>query len=117
MVFLETLIAFDKHPDFNWDHHLPVLEALDDIYGPSYGASSNAEVLSRWYLLHVNGKNMKYFNILGEWLGTVGRMKFVRPGYVTLNKIDHERAIEFFKKFELSYHPICQQMVRKDLGV
>lgn len=117
VVFLETLIAFNKNQGFDWTNQLPVLNVLDEIYGPTFGASANAEVLSRWYLLHVGGNNMKYFDILGNWLGSVGRMKFVRPGYVTLNKCDHDRAVAFFRKFESGYHPICQQMVKKDLGL
>ncbi|EGV66683.1 Leucyl aminopeptidase yscIV [Yamadazyma tenuis] len=117
VVFLETLIAFNKQDGFVWAHHRDALEALDEIYGPKYSHETNAEVLSRWYFLQVGGHNHKFYEKLGRWLGTVGRMKFVRPGYVTLNKVDHDMAVKYFLEFESGYHPICQAMVRKDLAL
>lgn len=117
VVFLETLIAFDKRKDFSWKQHLNVLDAMDEVYGEIYSNETNAEVLSRWYYLQVGGHNEEFYEKIGEFLGTVGRMKFVRPGYVTLNNVDHKMAVEYFKRFETRYHPICQALVKKDLGL
>lgn len=116
VVFLDTLTSFDLHKNFKWSEHKEALEAICEIY-TSYSMSSNAEVLFRWYALQVTGRNAQFYDLLGEWLGTVGRMKFVRPGYVLLNKADHEKAIAYFKKFESTYHPICKTMVKRDLGI
>lgn len=116
VVFLNTLLDFNKKDSFSWKNHQDALRAMDLIYS-SYPNSANAEVLSRWYLLQVTGENKEYYDKLGEWLGTVGRMKFVRPGYVLLNEVDHELAIKYFKKYEANYHPICKAMVKKDLGL
>ncbi|OBA21609.1 leukotriene A-4 hydrol [Metschnikowia bicuspidata var. bicuspidata NRRL YB-4993] len=116
VVFLETLDSFNKRDDFKWKDHPAAVRALGDIY-PAYSDSSNAEVLFRWFVVQVGGHNIEYYDKLGEWLGSVGRMKFVRPGYVLLRGVDRELAIRYFKKFELTYHPICQAMVRKDLGL
>lgn len=118
VVFLETLIAYDKHHHFNWKENLNALNALNDIYGSVYSQSANSEVVSRWYILQVQcGHNEAFFDILGQWLGTVGRMKFVRPGYVALNSVDHNKALHYFMKFQSTYHPICKAMVMKDLGL
>lgn len=116
VVFLDTLTSFDKHESFKWSDNIDALQAMGDIYS-NYSQSKNAEVVFRWYALQVTGKNTQFYDPLGEWLGTVGRMKFVRPGYVLLNKANHEKAIAYFKKFEASYHPICRSMVKKDLGL
>lgn len=116
VVFLDTLSSFDKSSDFQWKNHTDALQAMSDIYA-AYSKSSNAEVLFRWYVVQVGGHNVAYYRLLGEWLGTVGRMKFVRPGYVLLNSVNHKLAIEYFKKFESTYHPICKAMVKKDLGL
>ncbi|KSA02232.1 uncharacterized protein AC631_02050 [Debaryomyces fabryi] len=116
VVFLDTLTSFDKHETFKWSDHIDALQAMSEIYS-NYSNSSNAEVVFRWYALQVTGKNEKFYDPLGEWLGTVGRMKFVRPGYVLLNRANREKAIAYFKKFEASYHPICRSMVKKDLGL
>lgn len=116
VVFLDTLSSFNKLDDFKWKNHPDALKALSEIYS-AYSNSSNAEVLFRWYVVQVGGHNEAFYKLLGEWLGTVGRMKFVRPGYVLLNRVDHDLAIEYFKKFESTYHPICKAMVKKDLGL
>lgn len=116
VVFLDTLSSFNKLPDFKWSNHTDALKAMSEIYA-TYSDSSNAEVLFRWYVLQVGGHNQTYYSKLGEWLGTVGRMKFVRPGYVLLNSVNHELAIKYFSKFESTYHPICRAMVKKDLGL
>jgi len=42
-------------------------------------------------------------------------MKFVRPMYRLLNEADRELAVKTFEKNRDFYHPICRQMVEKDL--
>lgn len=116
VVFLDTLNSFNKIKNFKWAIYQPALLKLSEVYS-AYSKSANCEVLFRWYLLQVGGHNQIFYNKLGEWLGTVGRMKFVRPGYVLLNEVDHDLAIHYFKKFEAGYHPICRAMVKKDLGL
>jgi len=54
---------------------------------------------------------------VAELLGQVGRMKFVRPLFKGLNQGDRELAIKTFEKNREFYHPICRQMVEKDLGL
>lgn len=115
VVFLDTLVAMNKL-DFKWNNHTEALKKMAQVYGV-YSKSTNAEVLFRWFVLQVTGENREYYSKLGEWLGTVGRMKFVRPGYVLLNKVDRQMAVHYFKKFESRYHAICKAMVRKDLEI
>lgn len=54
---------------------------------------------------------------MAELVGKVGRMKFVRPLFRSLNKADPELALRTFKKNRDFYHPICRQMLEKDLGL
>lgn len=44
-------------------------------------------------------------------------MKFVRPLFRGLNKVNRELALETFAKNKDFYHPICKGMVEKDLGL
>jgi leukotriene-A4 hydrolase len=44
-------------------------------------------------------------------------MKYVRPIYKALNKVDSELAVKTFLQHRSFYHPICASMVAKDLGV
>lgn len=114
VVFLDTLASYGKDGRLDWP--INALHALSELY-TSYSDSNNAEVLFRWFIVQVQGRNTEYYSRLGEWLGTVGRMKFVRPGYVLLNKVDSVMAKEYFHRYESRYHPICQTMVRRDLGL
>ncbi|PVH14230.1 leukotriene A-4 hydrolase/aminopeptidase [Candidozyma duobushaemuli] len=116
VVFLETMSSFDKLDDFKWKDFRGALHVLDQVYH-AYATSSNAEVLFRWFVLQVGGENRRFYDQLGEWLGTVGRMKFARPGYRLLASVDHDLAVSYFKKFESRYHPICRAMVKKDLNL
>ena len=52
-----------------------------------------------------------------DFLGTVGRMKFVRPLYEKLADCDRKLAKETFEKYKMFYHPICRSMVMKDLNL
>jgi len=44
-------------------------------------------------------------------------MPKVRPLFKSLNKADPKLARETFEKHRDFYHPICRQMVEKDLGL
>ncbi|KAG7196235.1 putative leukotriene A-4 hydrolase (LTA-4 hydrolase) (Leukotriene A(4) hydrolase) [Scheffersomyces spartinae] len=112
VVFLDTLTSMK----LEWSRHVDALKSMATIYTP-YSCTANSEVLFRWYYLQVKGHNTDYYTKLGDWLGTVGRMKFVRPGYVLLNTVDHELAVSYFHEFESRYHPICRSLVKKDLGL
>jgi leukotriene-A4 hydrolase len=41
----------------------------------------------------------------------------VRPLFKALNKVDAKLARSTFEKNRDFYHPICRQMVEKDLGL
>lgn len=116
VVLLDTLSSFENQNDFHWADYAKALEAMDKAY-PIYSDTQNAEIKSRFYMLQVTGKSKKYCKLLGEWLGEVGRMKFVRPGYAILNEVDHDLAVKYFTKWENTYHPICRALVKKDLGL
>ena len=62
----------------------------------------------------VQAKHVEVYDKVADWLGKVGRMKFVRPLYRLLNRA---LAVSTFEKNIKFYHPICRDMVRKDLGL
>lgn len=98
-----------------------IIRKLPSIY-PFYAASTNGEIKSSWNELLIRFGNYNTTDQIVQdfamWLGTVGRMKFVRPGYKLLQAyVSKEFAISTFTKFESSYHPICKTMVKKDLSL
>ena len=80
-------------------------------------SSKNAEVKTAYYRIALKANDPTCVYGAAELLGTVGRMKFVRPLFRALNKVNRELALETFAKNKEFYHPICRGMVEKDLKI
>ncbi len=87
--------------------------------GKVYGLvdTQNVELKSAYYQIAMKAKDTSSYQAVAELLGTVGRMKFVRTLFRTLTKVDRELALKTFEKNRDFYHPICRQLVEKDLGL
>lgn len=79
--------------------------------------SRNVELLSAYYLIALKSKDTTSYQGTAELLGKVGRMKYVRPLFRALNKVDRNLALETFAKNRDFYHPIAKGMVEKDLKI
>jgi len=106
-VFLESL------DDLSHPLSAEYIEYMDSLY--SFSTSRNAEIISRFYIIAMKGRWKKLYPAVAAFLGDVGRMKYVRPGYRGLNEVDRELAVKTFREHEGFYHPICRAMVKKDL--
>ncbi|KAL3237585.1 bifunctional aminopeptidase/epoxide hydrolase [Nakaseomyces bracarensis] len=118
VLFLEELVAQSCVPEssrINWADYATASSTLLDIYKKQILESQNAEVVFKNYKFQTTARIQPSYQQLADWLGTVGRMKFVRPGYRLLNAVDRELAIRTFEKFKDTYHPICKQLVKQDL--
>lgn len=117
-VFLDKLVSYEGILGFSWkdENSKNAINLMSKIY-KKYPESQNAEVIFRWFRLLLTANVKSSYPQLADWLGTVGRMKFVRPSYTMLNKVDRPLALETFKKYEMIYHPICRSMVKKDLAI
>lgn len=80
-------------------------------------ASHNVELKSAFYMIALRATDSTSYAGVAELLGQVGRMKYVRPLYRDLNKVDRQLALDTFEKNKDFYHPICKGMVQKDLGI
>ena len=107
VVFLEKLQSFADA--FSPEH----VHLLGATYG--YTTTQNIEVLSRYLSIGLMAKAPETYQPSAELLGRIGRMKFVRPMYRLLNEADRALAVKTFEKNRDFYHPICRQMVEKDL--
>lgn len=117
-VFLDKLVSYEGIKGFTWksENGKNAINLMSKIYS-KYSTSSNAEVIFRWFRLLLTANITESYPKLADWLGTVGRMKFVRPSYTMLNLVNRDLALKTFHKYEMSYHPICRAMVKKDLGL
>jgi leukotriene-A4 hydrolase len=77
----------------------------------------NVELSSRYFGIGLIAKDESVYQPTAELLGKVGRMKFVRPLYKKLVKVDRTLAVATFEKNKDFYHPICRAQVEKDLGL
>jgi leukotriene-A4 hydrolase len=80
-------------------------------------SSKNVEILSSYYQIALKAQDSAIYQDTATLLGRVGRMKFVRPLFRALNKVDRQLALQTFEKNKDFYHPICKGMVEKDLGL
>ncbi|SCU90989.1 LAMI_0E04324g1_1 [Lachancea mirantina] len=118
VLFLDTLVQGvpSNSLQFDWAENKVAANALLKIYADGIGNSRNAEVVFRLFRFKLTARLQPYYQKLAEWLGTVGRMKFVRPGYRLLNEVDRSLALATFEKYKDTYHPICRALVKQDLG-
>ncbi|KAF4125757.1 leukotriene-A4 hydrolase [Geosmithia morbida] len=89
-------------------------QLLGEVY--SLRSSHNVELKSAYYLIAVKAQDSSSYPGIAEMLGQVGRMKYVRPLFRELNKVDRPLALATFEKNKDFYHPICKGMVEKDLA-
>lgn len=115
VLLLETLAQGE--PDFKWEQHQLAVKSLLTIYDNKIVKSNNAEVIVKVFKLKIYAHLQEYYQDLADWLATVGRMKFVRPGYRLLDSVDHKLAVDTFEKLQNIYHPICKSLVKQDLGL
>lgn len=106
VVFLEAIQLFET----------PLTPEQSRLLGSTYSLSKtkNVEILSRYYGIGLAAKDESLYQPTADLLGRVGRMKYVRPLYVSLAACDRKLAEETFEKNKSFYHPICRNMVMKD---
>ena len=109
LVFLEKLQTFD--PPLDKAASRKLASAYDIL------SSQNAELLCAYFLVALKAEDDAVYERVYEFLGTIGRMKYVRPLFRALNKVKPDLATKAFEKYKDFYHPITRGMVEKDLGL
>ncbi|PGH14820.1 leukotriene A-4 hydrolase [Helicocarpus griseus UAMH5409] len=107
VVFLEQVLLFEK----------PLTAEQSLLMGDVYGLakSENAEVSNLYFQVGLKAGDRSVIEPTATLLASIGRMKYVRPLYRALEKLDRNVAIEIFEKNRDFYHPICRGLVKKDL--
>ncbi|KAJ5170669.1 Leukotriene A4 hydrolase [Penicillium coprophilum] len=90
-----------------------ISKLMDDVYG--FTKSKNVEVSNLYCQVGMKAGDGSIIEPTVDLLGRVGRMKFVRPLFRNLQKINRPVALATFEKNKEFYHPICRGMVEKDL--
>ncbi|KAJ5088120.1 hypothetical protein N7456_011736 [Penicillium angulare] len=107
VVFLEQILRWEQ----------PLRPELSKLMGEVYGLakSDNIEVSNLYLQVGMKAGDESVIEHTTELLGRIGRMKFVRPLYRNLQKVNRPVALATFEKYKDFYHPICRAMVEKDL--
>jgi leukotriene-A4 hydrolase len=97
----------------------PLSPERSQLLGKVYdiASSQNVELKSAYYQIALKANDRSCLEGVVDLLGKVGRMKYVRPNFRALNKVDRHLALDTFEKNKDFYHPICKGMVQKDLGL
>lgn len=75
------------------------------------------ELKSAYYGISMQAKDKSEFPGIVELLGSVGRMKYVRPLYRQLNALDRQLAVKTFEKNKSFYPSTTKGQLAKDLGL
>lgn len=71
------------------------------------GKGYNAEVSFDYFHIMLNNKKLDDLENLDTFLGTYGRMRYIKPLFVSLAQFNKAKALELFNKHKSFYHPIA----------
>ncbi|KAG1717493.1 hypothetical protein EDB19DRAFT_1814438, partial [Suillus lakei] len=116
-VFLERLESYNEPLPAGHLFH------FDKLY--SFSKTLSAEIRFRFYTLVLKSQAAKHFvQGAANWVigvddtGVIkGRMKFCRPVFRALFKVDPNLTISTFRQARTQFHPIAQSLIAQDLGL
>ncbi len=78
---------------------------------------NNAEVAFVWYDLGLKLNQTDVIEYVVTFLGEVGRMKFIRPLYISLYNVDKQKALDTLESNKDFYNSIAYRLIQKDLHI
>ncbi|KAK8124565.1 Leucine aminopeptidase 2 [Apiospora kogelbergensis] len=111
----QTLVFLQAVQDFSPCLSVERAQLLGSTYNIS--SSKNVELKTAYYGIALRAGDREAFPGICELLGSVGRMKFVRPLYRQLVKLDRALAVETFEKNKDFYPSTTKGQLAKDLGL
>ncbi len=98
-IYLQGLPKKLSHEECEW---------LDTTF--NFNEYKNVEILNSWLVIAANSAYEPSFERIDQLLGSMGRMKFLKPLYRALYDGESTRdlALEIFNKYADSYHPIAR---------
>lgn len=105
LVFLNLVI--DRMVDFNESLYAFLRDNLN------LHSSYNSEVKNLWYQLSLNSKHSDVIPFVEEFLGKIGRMKYIRPIYKAYGLLNKKAAVSCFEKNRQTFFYICFVLIKK----
>lgn len=106
-IFLQALPRKMSEADCRW---------LDESFDLTN--AGNAEILCNWLLIAAGSGYEPAFPRIRDFLGEVGRMKYLKPLYTALHRNERTRALagETFADHAAGYHPIARGGIERILA-
>jgi leukotriene-A4 hydrolase len=79
------------------------MQLIDDDYKLS--TTQDPEIKQRWMPLAIAKNFPNATNSAKEFIGSMGRMKYLKPIYIAMNNVDHNQAVDWFNEYKSFYHP------------
>ena len=110
--FLSTVIADPRSSMLRDEQYKVFSEVL------SLGKGWNVNISGAFFNIMLLNKKVdeESMMMLESFLATNGRMKFIRPLYLALAKINKRKAMEILNKNRNFYHPITLRLIEADLS-
>jgi len=89
------------------------ISQMDSLY--SVTQETNNEIKFRWQMTALLADYQPILEHVVQFLGSQGRMKYIRPLYRTLASKHRNLAVETFLKNKKFYHPIATKQLTSDL--
>ncbi|CAI8492379.1 unnamed protein product [Hanseniaspora opuntiae] len=115
MLFIDSLCEFE-----DWAMASVTSKEIFDLYNAKFEPLFNYPEFEFRYIKWLASTKIGLDSTterLIHFVSTIGRMKFVRPLYVTLAKINKDLAVETYERLKGFYSNVCAEMVKKDLGI
>jgi hypothetical protein len=106
VVFLELLGEYEAFSS-------GLLATMDKLY--QFTGVRNAEIRFGWQMLCLKAAYTPIYDHVVAFVTEQGRMKYVRPLYRALNKVNADLARQTFLRNRDHYHPIAARMIEKDI--
>lgn len=95
--------------------NLRIVEKIDKDHDFTHKYSM--EIKCTWFKIALTHKYEPAYEEIYKFVGSNGRIKYIRPMYALLDKIDHEKAIELYEKHKGFYHNLLVNMLKKILKI
>ena len=89
------------------------MNQLDNAY--HFTKTGNSEIADVWFVMAVAADYTPAFPAMEQFLGSVGRRKFIEPLYSEMMKTakGKEMAKRLYAKYKMNYHPLAQVSLDK----
>jgi leukotriene-A4 hydrolase len=94
---------------------IPILQQIDSDYNLT--ETIDPEQKAIWFQLGIMNNYTTVLPGTDEFLGSVGRQKYLLPLYRALNDYNHTYALETFEHHKAIYHPVAVKNIKAILKI